>query len=108
VIVIAVLTRQLREGKTYEDFREAWLPDQGFGFPTRVVSAQALDDDREIVTIGFAQLEDGELEAQLKQVAPQEQRRHDRIDEIIEPEMTRRFYIQLADDDFTDAPPRQA
>jgi hypothetical protein len=46
MIVIAALTRRLREGKTYEDFREAWLPDQGFGFPTRVVSAQALDDDR--------------------------------------------------------------
>jgi hypothetical protein len=40
MIVISVLTRRLREGKSYEDFREAGLPEQGFGFPTRVVSAR--------------------------------------------------------------------
>jgi hypothetical protein len=105
VIVIAVLTRRLREGKTYEDFRKAWLPEQGFGFPTRVVSAQRVDDDREIVTIGFSQLDEGEAEAQLRRIGPQEQRRHEKIDEVIEPDMTRRLYVQLADDDFTAAPP---
>jgi hypothetical protein len=40
MIVISVLTRRLREGKSYEDFREAWLPEQGFGFPTRVATAR--------------------------------------------------------------------
>jgi hypothetical protein len=102
LIVIAVLTRRLREGKTYEDFREAWLPEQGFGFPTRVVSAQRVDDDREIVTIGFSELDEAEAEAQLRRIGPQEQRRHDRIDAVMEPEMTRRFYVQVADDDFTE------
>jgi hypothetical protein len=47
VIVISILIRQLREGKTYQDFREAWLPDQGFDFPTRVVSAQNVQNERE-------------------------------------------------------------
>lgn len=51
MIVISVLTRRLREGKSDEDFREAWLPEQGFGFPTRVVSAQSVEDDREVITI---------------------------------------------------------
>ena len=105
MIVIAVLIRRLREGKTYQDFREAWLPEQGFGFPTRVVSAQAVEDGREIITIGFSQLDEAQAEAELKRIAPQEQQRHDRIDEVIEPEMTRRFYVQLAEDDFTEAPP---
>jgi hypothetical protein len=105
LIVIAVLTRRLREGKTYEDFREAWLPDQGFGFPTRVVSAQRVDDEREI-TIGFSELDEAEAQAQLERIGPQEQRRHERIDAIIEPEMTRRFYVQVAEDDFTAAPAR--
>ena len=36
---------------------------------------------------------------------PQESVRHDRIDEVIEPEMTRAFYVQVADDDLTDGPP---
>jgi hypothetical protein len=107
LIVIAVLIRRLREGKTYQDFREAWLPDQGFGFPTRVVSAQRVDDDREIITIGFSELDESEAEAQLQRIGPQEQRRHERIDEVVEPEMTRRFYVQLAEDDFTDAPARK-
>lgn len=103
MIVIAVLVRRLREGKTYEDFREAWLPEQGFGFPTRVVSAQRVDDDREIITIGFSELDEREAEAQLQRTGPQEQRRHDRIDAMVEPEMTRRFYVQVAEDDFTEA-----
>lgn len=103
MIVIAVLVRRLREGKTYEDFREAWLPEQGFGFPTRVVSAQRVDDEREIVTIGFSELDEQEAETQLQRIRPQEQRRHDRIDAVVEPEMTRRFYVQVAEDDFTEA-----
>lgn len=105
MIILAVLIRRLREGKTYDDFRQAWLPEQGFGFPTRVVSAQAVDDDREIITIGFSELDEAQAEAELQRVAPQEQRRHEKVDEVIEPGMTRRFYVQLAEDDFTDAPP---
>ncbi len=104
MIVIAVLMRRLREGKTYEEFREAWLPDQGFGFPTRVVSAQRVDDDREIITIGFSELTEAEAESQLQRIRPQEERRHERIDTVVEPEMTRHFYVQVAEDDFTGAP----
>lgn len=102
MIVISVLMRRLREGKTYEDFREAWLPDQGFGFPTRVVSALRVDDDREVVTIGFSEMDEAEAKAQLQRIGPQEKRRHDKIDAVIEPEMTRHFYVQVAEDDFTD------
>jgi hypothetical protein len=101
MIVISVLSRRLREGKTYDDFREAWLPDQGFGFPTRVISAVRADDEREVITIGFSEIDEAEAQAQLARIAPQEQRRHDRIDEVVEPDMTRRFYVQVADDDFT-------
>jgi hypothetical protein len=107
LIVIVVLSRRLREGKTYEDFREAWLPEQGFGLPARVVSAQRVDDDRESITIGFSELDEAEAEAQLQRIGPQEQRRHDKIDALAEPEMTRYFYVQVADDDFTDAPSRE-
>jgi hypothetical protein len=107
LIVISVLTRRLREGKTYEDFREAWLPEQGFGFPTRMVSAQSVDDEREIVTIGFSELTEEEAQAQARRIAPQEQVRHDRIDAVMEPDMTRRFYVQIAEDDFTNAPVRE-
>jgi hypothetical protein len=107
LIVISVLIRRLRQGTTYDEFRDAWLPEQAFGFPTRVVSGQRVDDDREVITIGFSELDEAEAEAEFQRIGPQEQRRHDKIDAVIEPVMTRRFYVQLADDDFTDVPPRE-
>jgi hypothetical protein len=73
-------------------------------FPTRVVSAQRVDDDREVITIGFSELDEAEAEAQLRGIGPQEERRHERIDAVIEPEATRRFYVQVAEDDFTATP----
>ena len=100
-----MLTRRLRDGKTYADFRAAWKPDRGFGVPTRVVSGQGLEDPREIVTIGFSDLDPDDIPSFLERVGPQEQTRHDRIDEVIEPEMTRAFYLQVADDDLTHGPP---
>jgi hypothetical protein len=124
-VIVSILVRRLREGKTYDDFREAWLPEKGFGWPTRVVTAQRMDDPREIVTIGFSDItpEQGEallaqvgLEASgaerseaagepddehLGEVADEQLRRRSRIDDVIEPEMTRTFYVQLAEDDLT-------
>jgi hypothetical protein len=100
-MVISVLMRRLREGKTLEDFRAAWHREVGFGVPTRVVTGQGLDDPREIVTIGFTEIELEEIEAFLERTAPEEARRHERIAEVIEPEMTRAFYLQVADDDLS-------
>ena len=100
-MVISVLMRRLREGKTLEDFRAAWHREGGFGVPTRVVTGQGLDDPHEIVTIGFTEIELEEIEAFLERTAPEEARRHERIAEVIEPEMTRAFYLQVADDDLS-------
>ena len=100
-MIISVLTRRLREGKTLDDFRAAWHREGGFGVPTRVVTGQGLEDPREIVTIGFTGIEVDEIDAFLERTAPEEARRHDLIAEVIEPEMTRAFYLQVADDDLS-------
>ena len=105
-MVISILTRRLREGKTLEDFRAAWHREGGFGVPTRVVTGQGLNDPLDIVTIGwfalgFTDIQLDEIDAFLEQTAPEEARRHERIAEVIEPEMTRAFYIQVADDDLS-------
>lgn len=71
MIVISVLKGRLREGKSYEDFRAAWLPEQGFGFRTRVLTAQSVDDDRELITIGFSEMDEAEAQAQLRRIGPQ-------------------------------------
>jgi hypothetical protein len=47
-MIMAIFRRRLREGATYEEFREASSTTQGFGVPTRVLTAQRLDDPREI------------------------------------------------------------
>ena len=65
------------------------------------MTGQGLDDPREIVTIGFSDLELNEVRAFLERTAPEESRRHDRIAEVIEPAMTKAFYLQVADDDLT-------
>jgi hypothetical protein len=77
----------------------------GFGLPTRVVSAQRVDDEREVITIGFSELSEAEAEAEFQRIAPQDQVRHDRIDTVVEPGMTRHFYVEVAQDEFTNAPP---
>src|SRR4051812_24532519 len=124
-MIVSILVRRLREGKTYEDFRDAWLPEKGFGWPTRVVTAQRLDDPREIVTIGFSDIDpetaqgllakvgidesgtEGESAAasqgdeHLAEVADVQLARRSRISEVIEPEMTRAFYVQVAEDDLS-------
>lgn len=100
-MVIAVFVRRLREGKTYDDFRAAWKADKGFGVPTRVVNGLRMDDDREVITIGFVDIDPEDFAAGAAAVAEQEQVRHDRIDEVVEPEMTRTFYVQVDDDNLS-------
>jgi len=106
-VIISVLTRRLKEGKDYSDFRAAWLPDKGFGVPTRVVSAVSLEDPREVVTIGFTDLDPADAEAFLARIGPQEKLRHERLEEVLEPGGTNAVYIQVADDDLTNEPPAE-
>ena len=101
-MIVSVLVRRLKEGKTYEDFREAWLPDKPFGVATRVVSCQNLEDPRDIVTIGFSDMSPEEAQAFLDRTKGQEEVRHERIDEVVEGDVTRYYYLQVGDDDFTD------
>ena len=100
---VAVFVRRLREGKTYEDFLEAWYPDKGFGFGGRgPITARSLDDERELLTIGFVDLESREqLGEAMSLLAAQESVRHDRIDEVIESTTLRAIYEQLHEFDFS-------
>jgi hypothetical protein len=66
-----------------------------------VVTGQRLDDAREIVSIGFVEVEPQDLAAGAERVADQEAVRHDRISEVIEPGATRVFYVQRDDDDLS-------
>jgi hypothetical protein len=105
-VFVSVFVRRLRPGKTYQDFLDAWYPDQGFGIPTRgpFVSVNPADD-REILVVAFVDLPDvASLEAGMGDVAAQEAVRHERIDAVIESTTLRGIYELVDEFDFsTDA-----
>jgi hypothetical protein len=103
-MVISVFRRRLREGKTLEDFREAWEAEHGFGVPTRVFNSVCLEDNREILTVAFARVEADSLAAATASVAEQEAVRHSRIDEVIESTALRAFYEIRCEHDLSAQP----
>jgi hypothetical protein len=103
-VIVAIFRRRLKPGKTFEDFKRAWEAEQGFGVPARVLTAVALADPRDVLTIGFVDLTPAELEAGAAAVAEQEQTRHERIAEVIESTELREFYELRSEHDFSGAP----
>lgn len=100
-VLCSVLVRRLKPGTTYEDFRKAWAPDAGFGFPVRVLNARSVDDDAEIISIGLIDLPMSELPSVAQQVADSEARRHDRIAHVIESTVHTGVYEIVDDDDLS-------
>ena len=97
----SVFVRRLKPGKSYEDFRDAWKSEVGFGVSTRVVNARSLDDPSEIISIGFVETDASDLPALLERVADSEARRHERIAHVIEATTLRGMYEILDDDDLS-------
>jgi hypothetical protein len=95
-----VFVRRLRDGKTYDDFRAAWYPDEGFGVPARVLAGATLDDPRTIVTVGFVDVDPSDLEQLGARITAAEATRHDRIDAVIESTELRTFFVVDGDHDF--------
>jgi hypothetical protein len=103
-MIVSVFCRRLREGKTFEDFLEAWQAEKGFGVATRVFNAIRLDDEREILTVAFVQIEAESFAEATKSVAGQEEIRHSRIDEVIESTELRAFYDLRTEHDLSSQP----
>jgi hypothetical protein len=103
-MIVSVFRRRLREGKTLEDFLEAWQAEKGFGLPTRVFNAVRLDDEREILTVAFVQVETEAFAGAANSVAGQEAVRHSRIDEVIESTELRAFYELQCEHDLSSQP----
>jgi hypothetical protein len=103
-VVVSVFRRRLKQGKSFEDFKTAWVADQGFGVPARVFSAVSLEDPQEILTVGFVGVEPEDLAEGLEQSADQEEVRHNRIDDVVESTELRAFYAVASEHDFTEIP----
>ncbi len=103
-MLAVVFIRRLREGKSWDDFRDAWYPDNGFGVPARVIAGPSTTDPRDIVTVGFVDVAPEDLASVGEQVAAAEATRHDRIAEVIERTEVRTFFEVMGDHDFSAVP----
>jgi len=107
ITIVSILTRRLKEGKTYEDFRKAWFHTTGFGVSGKVAEGSSnqmyslvnVFDPREIIVLGFgtgtlAQLEEAlNIDVKFRGANP--------LDDVVEPEIGRKFCTLVAEDDFS-------
>jgi hypothetical protein len=97
---IVVLTRRLRDGKTYGDFRKAWYHSVGYGAPVKLYSAINAFDQREIVVVALGEIAPGLDPLKLIHIEVKERLEHP-LEDVIEPEIGRTFGIVVAEDDFS-------
>lgn len=104
MILVAIITRKLKSGKSYADFRKAWFHTVGFGRPSKLYTMINAFDSRKITVIGFIDVGDVTDEQLLDglRIDVKERLEHS-LDEVIEPEIDRAFGILVAEDDFSSA-----
>ena len=99
---ISILTRRLREGKTYEDFRKAWYHTVGFGTSCKLYTAINVLDQREIIVMAIGEVKPEQDPLRLLRIDVKERLEHP-LEAVIEPEMGRTFGILVSEDDFSPA-----
>lgn len=99
MMTVAIVTRKLRPGKNYEDFRKAWYHTVGFGAETRMYTALNVFDPTEIIVMGFVESELDEFMDGLK--IDVNERLANPLDDVIEPEIVRKFGMVISEDDFS-------
>ena len=88
----------LKEGATFEGFRNAWEPQPGYvGRPAGVTHDRRIDDAREIVSFSLMDISVEELSESLERIAEGEKQRHDRIAEVIETTVAAGIYEVIAE-----------
>lgn len=101
-MVMSILVRRLKEGKTYDDFRRAWYHSVGFGTPGKLYSAINAFDQREIIVVGLCEIGPGQDPMELLRTDIHERLDHP-LDAVIEQEIGRTFGIVVSEDDFSPA-----
>jgi len=112
MMVVSIITRRLKKGKTYQDFRKAWYHTIGFGIKSdsskpepplgRLYTALNAFDPREIIVIGFGpEISEEALESVLN--IDVKERLENPLEEVIEPEIGRSFGVLVSEDDFSPA-----
>lgn len=98
---VAIVTRTLKPGKTYDDYRKAWFHTTGFRMPATMYTVINAFNPREVISIGIL---DGEYVELLQALEIDiKDRLANPLDEIVEATIVRNFGIVAAVDDFSTA-----
>lgn len=111
MMMVSMIKRRLKEGKTYEDFRKAWYHTTGFGIDSdstvepqpplgRLYTVINAFDPQEVIVIGFGpEISEEVLESVLN--IDVKERLDNPLDDVIEPEIDRSFGVLVSEDDFS-------
>lgn len=97
---VELITRTLRDGKTFDDYRKAWYHTHGFGIPTKMLTVVNLFNPREIISIGIMKMDDIEQLPSVLHIDVEE-RLANPLDDIVEDTIVRQFGIIASEDDFS-------
>jgi hypothetical protein len=100
MIWVSILTRRLKEGKTYEDFRKAWYHTVGFGACCKLYTAINVLDQREIIVMAIEEVKPEQDPLKLLRTDVKERLEHP-LDAVVEPEIGHTFGIMVSEDDFS-------
>ena len=100
MIAISIITRKLKKGKTYEDFRKAWYHTVGFGTANKLYTAINALDQREIIVVGFVEVKPGQDPMKILRIDVKE-RLDNPLETVIEPKIGRKYGILVSEDDFS-------
>ncbi|MFI6850539.1 hypothetical protein OG535_03075 [Kitasatospora sp. NBC_00085] len=103
--LVSVMVRRLNDGVDYGEFRKSWIPDEIVpGDPrTRVITAADVEDPQKIVTIAIIEGDHGpeSIQEWMERLAPAEERRFERIKDLVGPPTLNAVYQVLAEDDLS-------
>ena len=94
-----MVTRTLKPGKTYEDYRKAWFHTVGFGTKNIIQTIVNVSNSREIISIGYTDVSEEELKKVLD--IDVTVRLANPLDDIVESTIVRHFGVMVASDDFS-------
>jgi hypothetical protein len=102
LIFLSILTRRLKQGKTYEDFRKAWYHTVGYGTPGpgKLYTAINAFDPQEIIVFGIGEIKSEQDAMKMLRIEVKERLDHP-LEAVIEPEIGRTFGIVVSEDDFS-------
>lgn len=102
--VISILRRKIKDGNSYDDFREAWLPEVTgqYQIPTYVVNASKVDDDSETISIGLVCASLEEVYAESSRVRKSDEDRRDKVAEVADSHGNAELFVVKNIDELSD------